>query len=544
MHPDFLSNCTIGGIANVPSWLCGSDPPAYIYPIPTNDSSDVPYSIDDASDFASSPVGWNNGTSSAPTPESPYSQLLDSSRFWIQRVLVPMITIVGVVGNTVTIVIMTRRRMRSSTNSYLAALAICDMLYLLCIFALSLKHYQFIQEQGLLIYYRCFPLIVMLADACSNTSVWLTATFTMERYIAVCHPIRGKVLCTESRARKAILAVFIFCFSFTLPTTFEYSVTEKYDPVTNVTKPSLGASELGKNQLYKKIFYWLTVVLFTVIPFLLLAIFNAFLVRSVHISRKQRSRMTQRTDSSRDNQENKITVMLIAVVILFFVCQLPTAVALLYTSIRSPEPDTDEERLMLTLGNIFNFLMTINAAGNFILYCLLSQKYRRTFLQIFCPCAKSRFVRLQSVYQYTGAAVTNYSNPDDSSPGRNRRVSSARSVRSARSNSTSVGEDNAADAKKAPPVHGSHLKVPGQEKEVNSNDAQSDRASGTSEKNSVSCGPTCSLWRKLKLARRAAAGVGTNHTHDHVIPLQGAKECVVVIRGDGAPTNKCLHTNV
>ncbi|XP_064480517.1 FMRFamide receptor-like isoform X1 [Ornithodoros turicata] len=543
MHPDYISNCTIGGIANVPSWLCGPDPSSYMYPLvpSSNDTTDIPYSMYDASNLSSPALSWDNGTSPAPTPESPYSQLLDSSRFWIQRVLVPIITIIGVVGNTVTIVIMTRRRMRSSTNSYLAALAICDMLYLLCVFALSLKHYQFIQEQGLYIYYNCFPLIVMLADACSNTSVWLTATFTMERYIAVCHPIRGKVLCTESRARKAIFIVFAFCFSFTLPTLFEYSVTEKHDPVTNTTRTHLDASELGKNELYKKIYYWLTVVLFTVIPFLLLAIFNAFLVRSVHLSRKQRSRMTQRTDSSRDNQENKITVMLIAVVILFFVCQLPTAVTLLYTSIRSPEPDTDGEKLIFILGNIFNFLMTINAAGNFILYCLLSQKYRRTFLQIFCPCTTSRFARLQSVYHYSGAPATMNSVQDDNSPAGNRRFSSTRSVKSTRSNSASVVVDN----QKVPASQGSFLKVPGQqEKEVNSNDAHSDRTSGTSEKNSVSCGVTCSLWRKLKLARKAASGVGANHTADHVIPLQGAKDCVVVIRGDGAPTNKCIHTSV
>ena len=38
------------------------------------------------------------------------------SRFWVQRVLVPTVVLIGVLGNLVTIYILTRRPMRSSTN--------------------------------------------------------------------------------------------------------------------------------------------------------------------------------------------------------------------------------------------------------------------------------------------------------------------------------------------------------------------------------------------------------------------------------------------
>lgn len=45
------------------------------------------------------------------------------------------------------------------------------------------------------------------------------------------------------------------------------------------------------------------------------------------------------------------------------------------------------------LGNIFNLLLSINAACNFLLYCVLSAKYRKTFKALFCE--RSRLSRLR-----------------------------------------------------------------------------------------------------------------------------------------------------
>ena len=108
---------------------------------------------------------------------------------------------------------MTRKRMRSSTNVYLAALATVDMLYLSFTFILSLKHYPGITSATSItrLYWRLLPILMMTADACTNCSVWLTAAFTIERFIVVSNPIRGKALCTESRARKLCIFIFAFC---------------------------------------------------------------------------------------------------------------------------------------------------------------------------------------------------------------------------------------------------------------------------------------------------------------------------------------------
>lgn len=68
------------------------------------------------------------------------------------------------------IVVLTRRGMRSSTNAYLTALAIADLVYLLCVFWLSLRHYPHIKEDLSLsnFYAYTWPYSLWLTDATSK----------------------------------------------------------------------------------------------------------------------------------------------------------------------------------------------------------------------------------------------------------------------------------------------------------------------------------------------------------------------------------------
>ncbi|XP_076066241.1 FMRFamide receptor-like [Oratosquilla oratoria] len=378
-------------------------------------------SIDPSANFT------NESTSDALSPVEYYKDHLMGSRYWVQRVLVPLVMVVGVVGNAVTIVVLTRRRMRSSTNNYLTALAISDLLHLVFVFSLSLQHHPGMQEMHHYYYWQYFRYALWITDATSTTSTWLTVTFTIERYIAVCHPIKGKVFCTESRALRLVVIIFITCFALTAPTPHEWIVEVATNKETKKPYLRLNYSRLGSNSTYKKIYYWFTAVVFIILPLILLAIFNSFLISAVNRSKITRRKMTHATEreSCSQTQENKITVMLIAVVILALLCQLPTAILLLYMSFHRSDPASTSFQIERILGNVFNLLATVNAACNFILYCALSDKYRRTFLLTFFP----KWYRQPSPLHSWMA--TAYSNVDDASP----RFSRASSVRLSRRSS-------------------------------------------------------------------------------------------------------------
>ncbi|XP_055374807.1 uncharacterized protein LOC129607680 isoform X1 [Condylostylus longicornis] len=409
----------------------------------------------------------------------------------VQKIIIPIVFIVGLIGNSITVVVLTRKSMRCSTNVYLTALAVTDMLYLTTTFLLTLQHYQSFHLYHP-IYWRCFGLIIWFHDGLSYISIYIATCFTIERFIAVRYPIRRQQFCTEELAKKVIVGISILCIVLTVSTAFEYSVDVKenyfntetnepcpasaaiqnnlhenltnmnitrqsdiFDDVDNdiinygigvgnvgfttsvnsidviddidddtvgralqtmsnggVIKTSMSKnkttefvknmtcidyhthtySEFGNNEQYYTIFFHFTTLVFVIIPLTILITFNTFLIilvrksktlrtemtnMSIRMSKKPSSKSLTAAKTSKVSQENKITIVLIAVVILFIICQLPWSIYLIVQNYI----DIDRN-LKLFLGNIFNLLVDINSAMNFFLYCVLSDKYRKTVKEL------------------------------------------------------------------------------------------------------------------------------------------------------------------
>ncbi|KAK3850345.1 hypothetical protein Pcinc_042947, partial [Petrolisthes cinctipes] len=107
----------------------------------------------------------NNTLSESASSLAAYNKFMDESRHWVQRVLVPLVMCLGVVGNSVSMVVLTRRKMRSSTNNYLTALAISDLLYLVFVFSLSLQHHPDIKHPRHWFYWQYVRYAFWLTDA-------------------------------------------------------------------------------------------------------------------------------------------------------------------------------------------------------------------------------------------------------------------------------------------------------------------------------------------------------------------------------------------
>ncbi|KAK6178911.1 hypothetical protein SNE40_011392 [Patella caerulea] len=303
--------------------------------------------------------------------------------FYLNGIFTTIVITLGLIGNLLTVIVLTRRTMHTSTNFFLTALAIWDSIVLLSTFVL-------ICLGTLSTYFKsaAFPYIVIIvypiALAAQTSTIWLTVSFTVERYIAVCHPLKAASMCTIARARLVIIGISAISLIYNIPRWFDYQIIDyKYGP-TNETCVIVDQTEFGKSPLYHKIYFgWLYFLVMCVIPLCSLAVLNTLLIIAVKHSQQQRIDM-----NVRQSRENNVTIMLVSVVIVFMMCQVP---ALIYNMAYAI--DIEATRSMFgwkILSSIRNFLVTFNSAINFMLYCALGQKFRRTFVRTFCSCISYR----------------------------------------------------------------------------------------------------------------------------------------------------------
>lgn len=207
--------------------------------------------------------------------------------FITNGVLLNLVGFLGIFGNIISMIILSRPQMRSSINYLLIGLARCDTVLIITsvlLFGLPAIHGQ----TGLLFTYayKVYPFIAPyvypLAMIAQTVTVYLTLTVTLERFVAVCHPLQARSLCTYGRARLYVVLIIIFSTLYNLPRFFEASRNEVFH--RNTTVYIVVPSELRQDGMYISLYvHWLYLLFIYFIPFSLMAVLNAAIYRQVCI---------------------------------------------------------------------------------------------------------------------------------------------------------------------------------------------------------------------------------------------------------------------
>ncbi|KAK9510985.1 hypothetical protein O3M35_005647 [Rhynocoris fuscipes] len=121
---------------------------------------------------------------------------------------VPFLLLITIVANTLIVVVLSKRHMRTPTNAVLMAMALSDMFTLLFpspwLFYMYTfgNHYKPLSPVS-----ACFAWNVMyevIPSLFHTASIWLTLALAVQRYIYVCHAPVARTWCTMPRVLKCI----------------------------------------------------------------------------------------------------------------------------------------------------------------------------------------------------------------------------------------------------------------------------------------------------------------------------------------------------
>ncbi|XP_063903995.1 cholecystokinin receptor [Zophobas morio] len=384
---------------------------------------------------------WNVSTLSneGTTPETPPKTGSIPQWYETGRITIPLYAVIfmlAVVGNTLVILTLVKnQRMRTITNLFLLNLAVSDLLLgVLCIpFTLIgtlLRHFVFGEVMC-----KLLPFL----QACSvSVGVWTLVAISVERYYAICHPLRSLRWQTISHAYKLIVGIWIGSFVCMAPIALlsQLKPTKQGNYKCREDWPSLE---------YEKAYNLFLDVVLLVIPLLVLGVAYSLITRTLckgmrtektlrdssngavdaYItlhgsttsrwgskgrsnsqwrqlrhnwsqdssspfggSQKQMSSGLRRTNAERSLLNKKRVIkMLFAVVLEFFICWTPLYII---NTIVLFEPSIIYNNLGYKAITFLQLLAYCSSCCNPITYCFMNCGFRKSFLNLFKCLKKSR----------------------------------------------------------------------------------------------------------------------------------------------------------
>ncbi|XP_069496769.1 motilin receptor [Ambystoma mexicanum] len=280
-----------------------------------------------------------------------------------------ILLVVGVIGNTVTIIIIRKyKEMKTTTNLYLSSMAASDLVILFC---LPFDFYRLWKSRSWFFGDFLCRFFNFISEGCTYATILHITALSVERYLAICFPLKAKVFITKRRVK--VVVVLLWAFALISAGPFFFMAGSEPGFSNDSLNLSVGweckTSTYARDSGLLNIMLWVTTSYFF-IPMFCLCILYGFIGRTLWSS-KDRIRGPNAANREKSHRQ---TVKILAVVVLSFViCWLPFHIGRILFS------NTADIR-MLYISQYFNIvalvLFYLSACINPILYNLISKKYR------------------------------------------------------------------------------------------------------------------------------------------------------------------------
>ncbi len=305
---------------------------------------------------------------------------------------------VGAVANLAFVLVLLRPSMRSPINVLLLFIALCDLTTMIFYFAYNMVEYC--NHRSLVDYYWAIFILVYanLSVAAHSLSLWLTVLMAVVRYLIIKRNRSAGDMFNKTKTSVVCAAILTVCLLLAcMPNMLRNQIhTVEVDPIECSTMDyaefDFDFTAMDETRLVpkyevnppvwwscslEKLNFWMAGILFKIIPCILLSVFMGLLIQSLFQAKKRHQRLITRTEST-TNIHDRTTVMLILIVLVFLITELPQGILVLTIAV-----DMSGLVVYWYVGDILDLLSLLNSCVNFVLYCSMSEQFRKQFLLTF-----------------------------------------------------------------------------------------------------------------------------------------------------------------
>lgn len=216
----------------------------------------------------------------------------------------------------------------------------------------------------------------------ADTAVWILVVFTIDRFIAVCYPLKKTNFCRSSRAKVSCAIVLATAAVKNLHVLGTRGSQYRLDHPINRTTETVLVSNCGKPNAACEYFEdfvrpWIAFVAVSLLPFCVIILCNVFIVAALLRVRKLRAKHC--VTSTSDKSLIQMTAMCLSASFCFLVCVAPSIILL----IGKPYWKRSNPASYEITKVVNNQLVFVNHSVNFFLYCVTGRRFRRGIWTVF-----------------------------------------------------------------------------------------------------------------------------------------------------------------
>ncbi|XP_051899690.1 probable G-protein coupled receptor 139 [Pristis pectinata] len=293
----------------------------------------------------------------------------------VNEVSYPILAVFGIPANVLTAAILYRGKcgLSKGITRYMMAMAISDLLVI--IFHVILQRiYIYYSPKSFLSRSSVCPSNIYMRIVTLDYSVWLTVSFTFDRFVSICCQKLRIKYCTERTAAVVILSLCALSFLKYIP------FHAMYEPVFNIDNVNWGCRPKSAyfTYIWWVVFSWMCSLSLSFLPFLLILVLNGLTVRNIVAASRVRRHLKGEDgkDSEMENRRKSI-VLLFTVSGTYILLWTRATVAFICTRVTVNFVGVDLTSPPYIANEVGFLLMLLSSCANTCIYGMTQSRFRQ-----------------------------------------------------------------------------------------------------------------------------------------------------------------------